>query len=392
MTPRDLRRRDATLADRFGEIDWGPAALVAALAACGLAMLYSAAGGAFDSWTQRQAIRFAALAAFMVGVALIDLRVWIRHAYTIYAFSLALLVAVEAMGIVGMGAQRWIDLGVFRLQPSETMKIALVLALARYFHGVTLEDIGRIRFLIAPLLLIAAPAALVLRQPDLGTAAVLVLGGIAVMFAAGVRWWKFAAAAAAAAAAAPIAWSAMHDYQRRRVLTFLDPSNDPLGAGYHILQSKIAMGSGGLFGRGFLAGTQSHLSFLPEQRTDFIFTMLAEEFGLVGAGGVLLLYAALFAYGMAIALRARSQFGRLLALGVTVTLFLYVFVNVAMVTGLIPVVGVPLPLLSYGGTAMLTAMCGVGLLMAVWIDRDAAFGRGAALDRRWGGRSPGLTG
>ena len=377
MAVGPLARREPNLADRVGRIDWLLVALVAAIAGAGLVMLYSAAGGVIDAWTARQAVRFAAFCAVMLAVAAIDLRFWMRHAYVIYLLALALLVAVEVMGSIGMGARRWIDLGIFRLQPSELMKIALILALARYFHGRGREEIGRVALLVPPLAAAALPVALVLRQPDLGTAAMLAFGAVAVMFAAGVRWWKFAAAAAAAAAAAPVVWSQLHDYQRRRVLTFLDPAHDPLGAGYHILQSKIALGSGGLLGKGFLAGTQSHLSFLPERRTDFIFTTLAEEFGLLGAGALLALYALVLARAYAIALRARSQFGRLVAVGVATTLFLYVFINVAMVTGLIPVVGVPLPLVSYGGTAMLTAMGAVGLLLCVHVHRDVAIGRAA---------------
>ncbi len=372
-----LQRHEMTLWERIGEINWSLVVIVAAVAGLGFAMLYSAGGGSAEIWAWRQAVRFAVCVVFMLVIATVDLRFWMRHAYAIYGFALALLIAVEAAGSVGMGAQRWIDLGLFRLQPSELMKIALILALARYFHGMSHEETGRVASIAPPLAMIAAPALLVLRQPDLGTSAMLVVAALAVMFAAGVRWWKFALAGAAVAAAAPAAWSLLHDYQRVRVMTFLDPASDPLGAGYHILQSKIALGSGGVLGKGFLAGTQSHLSFLPERQTDFIFTMLAEEFGLAGAGFLLFLYVLVFAYGFAIALRARSQFGRLLALGVTATLFLYVFINVAMVTGLIPVVGVPLPLVSYGGTAMLTVMCALGLLLSVWVHRDLAIDRNA---------------
>jgi len=255
------------------------------------------------------------------------------------------------------------------------MKIATVLALARYFHGVAVEEIGRPLLLVVPALIVAAPAVLVLKQPDLGTAVMLILAGAAMFFAAGVRLWKFAAVLAVAVAAMPVAWSMLHDYQRRRILVFLDPASDPLGAGYHILQSKIALGSGGLFGKGFMLGSQSHLNFLPEKQTDFVFTMLAEEVGLVGGLGLLGLYAVMLAYAVAVALRARNQFGRLVAIGVGATLFLYVFINIAMVMGLVPVVGVPLPLVSYGGTAMLTAMTGLGLVMNVYVNRDLRIGR-----------------
>jgi rod shape determining protein RodA len=370
-----LRQTETTVVDRIVQINWAVVLLITAIAGFGIAMLYSAANGSFDPWASRQAVRFGIGLVVMLVIAVMGLHFWMRWAYAIYGLGLALLIAVEVMGSIGMGAQRWINLGFFQLQPSEVMKIALVLSLARYFHTRPLEDIGRITVLLPPLAMIAVPTALVLKQPDLGTAVMLVLGSGAIFFAAGVRWWKFALVGAAGAAMVPIAWQFLHDYQRDRVYTFLNPENDPLGTGYHILQSKIALGSGGITGKGFLAGTQSHLSFLPERHTDFIFTMLAEELGLIGCFAVLGLYLLVFAYGFAIALRARSHFGRLTALGLTTTFFLYVFINVAMVTGLIPVVGVPLPLVSYGGTAMMTVMVATGLLLAVYIDRDLKVNR-----------------
>ncbi len=233
-------------------------------------------------------------------------------------------------------------------------------------------------FVVPPLLMVAAPSALVLRQPDLGTALMLVIAGGAIFFAAGVRMWKFAVVGTAAIVSVPVTWQFLRDYQRTRVLSFLDPENDPLGAGYHIIQSKIALGSGGMFGKGFLQGSQSHLNFLPEKQTDFIFTLLAEEWGLVGGLTLLGLYVLLLVYGFAISLRSRNHFGRLLGMGVTTTFFLYVFINIAMVMGLIPVVGVPLPLISYGGTAMLTLLFGFGLLLGVYVHRDMVIGRRGA--------------
>jgi len=308
-------------------------------------------------------------------VALVDIRVWLRVAYAIYVVALLLLIAVELRGAIGMGAQRWIDLGVIQLQPSELMKVAVVLALARYFNSIPIEEIGRPTKLIIPILLVIVPAVLVLKQPDLGTALMLIMGGGALFFLAGVRLWKFAVVLVATGALVPIAWRFLRDYQKKRIYTFLDPENDPLGAGYHILQSKIALGSGGIFGKGFLLGTQSHLSFLPERQTDFIFTMLAEEWGLVGGLVLIGLYSLVFVYGYAIALLSRNHFGRLLAFGITINFFLYVFINTAMVMGLIPVVGVPLPLISYGGTAMLTVMFGFGLLMSVHVHRQVEIPR-----------------
>jgi rod shape determining protein RodA len=374
-----FRNPEMSLGDKIWQINWSLVLLATMIAGIGFAMLYSAANGSMEPWASRQMVRFAGGLVLMLGVALVDLRIWFRYAYLFYFVTLALLLAVEIMGTVGMGAQRWIDLKIIQLQPSEIMKVTLVLALARYFHGVSLEDIGRPTYVLVPIALTLVPAALVLKQPDLGTAMMLLMMAVAVFFIAGVRLWKFAAVGALGLAAIPIAWQFLHEYQRKRVLTFLNPENDPLGAGYHILQSKIALGSGGLFGRGFLQGSQSHLNFLPEKQTDFIFTMLAEEFGMVGGLALLGLYSLLLIYGAAIALRSRNQFGRILAMGLTCNLFLYVFINIAMVMGMIPVVGVPLPLISYGGTAMLTVLLSIGLLINVYVHRDIELPRSHSL-------------
>ncbi|MEX2453221.1 MAG: rod shape-determining protein RodA [Rhodospirillaceae bacterium] len=364
-----------SLGRKLLQINWGLVLLVTATAGVGIAMLYSAANGSWNPWATRQALRFVFCFFLMLAISVVDIRIWLRHAYGIYGAILVMLVAVEFAGDVGMGAQRWIDLGVIRLQPSELMKIGLVLALARYFHGLSGEDVCRLPNLILPLGMVMVPSVLVLRQPDLGTALFLIMTGGAVFFIAGVRLWKFAIVAAAGGAAVPVVWSMLRPYQQKRILTFFDPQTDPLGAGYHILQSKIALGSGGLFGKGYMLGSQSHLNFLPEMQTDFIFTMLAEEFGMAGGLTLLGLYLMLMIYGVAIGLRTRTHFGRLLAMGVTSMLFFYVFINIAMVMGLIPVVGVPLPLISYGGTAMLTLMIGFGLLISCYIHRDITISR-----------------
>ncbi len=364
-----------SLVDKLGRISWGLIFLTSVIACIGFGMLYSAADGNMNPWASRQILRFAAGLIVVLVIAVIDIRIWMRWAYVIYVATLATLFAVEFFGLIGMGAQRWLYFGWFQLQPSELMKIALVLALARYFHRMTLDDARRPALLVTPILMLLAPMVLVLRQPDLGTAAMLVVGAGAIFFVSGVALRYFAIGGAIAAAGVPIAWQFLREYQRERILTFLNPEADPLGAGYHILQSKIALGSGGLFGRGFMHGTQSHLSFLPEHQTDFIFTMLAEELGLVGAATLIGLYVLLFAYGFAVALRARNHFGRLLGIGLTTTLFLYVFINIAMVVGLIPVVGVPLPLISYGGTAMITVLFSLGLLMCVFVHRDEQINR-----------------
>ncbi|MAG95868.1 MAG: rod shape-determining protein RodA [Alphaproteobacteria bacterium] len=369
-----------TLGQKLWNVNWTLVLLICLTASIGFAMLYSVSEGTVDTWVKRQTVRFGVGFVLMLLVALVDIRFWLRYAYAIYFLALALLGAVEVIGVVGMGAQRWVDLGVVNLQPSEIMKIALVLALARYFHGLSAEEVERMRWLLIPVVMVAAPVVLVLRQPDLGTALLLAIGAGAMFFLAGVRLWIFGSVLFAGLAAIPFAWHYLRDYQRDRILTFLNPERDPLGAGYHILQSKIALGSGGLVGKGFMNGSQSQLDFLPEKQTDFIFTMLAEEFGLIGGLVLLALYGLMLAYGAVIALRSRNHFGRLLGMGVSFTFFVYFFINIAMVTGLIPVVGVPLPLISYGGTAMVTILIGFGLLICVCIHRDVRIPRRAGMD------------
>ena len=375
MREDSLNQPEFTFGQKLLNLHWFLVFLICMTAAIGVAMLYSAANGSFQPWASRHMVRFGVGLVVMITIALIDVRIWLRYAYVFYGLSLVLLILVEIMGYVGMGAQRWLDLGYFNLQPSELMKIALVLALARYFHGLSLEDVERPTLLIMPLLMVFTPAGLVLRQPDLGTALMLILASGGIFFVAGVRIWQFALVIVSGLIAAPVGWQFLHEYQKARIMTFLNPEADPLGAGYHIIQSKIALGSGGMTGKGYMQGTQGHLNFLPEMQTDFIFTMLAEEFGLVGGLGLLAMYGLLLVYGVAIATRSYSQFGRLVAMGVTVTFFLYVFINIAMVMGLIPVVGVPLPLISYGGTAMMTLLIGFGLLIGVWVHRDVVIGR-----------------
>ena len=375
MSRNALNTPDLTVGQKLLHIHWLFVILLCLTASIGLAMLYSAANGNLDPWASRQFARFCVGVTVMIAIALIDIKIWMRNAYFFYVITLGLLVIVEVAGTVGMGAQRWLSFGYFNLQPSELMKISLVLALARYFHGASIEDVGRPTYLIVPLLMIALPSALVLRQPDLGTTLLLVMASGAIFFTAGVRMWKFGVVFVAAIGAMPVAWQFLHEYQKQRVLTFLNPESDPLGSGYHIIQSKIALGSGGVFGKGFMQGTQGHLRFLPEMQTDFIFTMLAEEFGMVGGVGLLILYWLILVYGFAMTLRSRNQFGRLVGAGITTTFFLYVFINIAMVMGLIPVVGVPLPLISYGGTAMMTLLIGFGLLLSVWVHRDVMIGR-----------------
>ncbi|HEU0118598.1 MAG TPA: rod shape-determining protein RodA [Alphaproteobacteria bacterium] len=361
--------------DKLRHLNWGLVSLIVTIGLIGIGLLYSAGGKSWHPWAAAQLSRFVIGLCLMLAIALVDIRVWLRIAYPLYGAMLFLLIVVEIMGHVGMGAQRWINLGFMVIQPSELMKITLVLALAKYFHSLSLEDIGHPIKLVAPIGMVLAPVGLVLLQPNLGTAMLLTLASGAVFFAGGVRWWKFIIVIGIAAMILPIAWHHLHDYQKARLMTFMHPGDDPLGAGYNILQSKIALGSGGLFGKGFGQGTQSQLQFLPEKHTDFIFVVLAEEFGMFGALFLLGLYFLLIAYGYMIALTSRNQFGRLAAFGLTTSFFLYVFVNVAMVTGTIPVVGIPLPLVSYGGTAMLTLLIGCGLLLGISVHRDMRLSR-----------------
>jgi rod shape determining protein RodA len=361
------------IATKLFQISWLYVLLLCALAGVGYAALYSAAGGSPEPYAERQAVRFGFGLVMMLCVALVDIRILAKLAWPLYGVALALLLLVLKIGHVGKGAQRWIDIGGLQLQPSELMKIALVMALAAWFHKASWERMGNPLFLIPPAIATAIPVLLILKEPNLGTAVITALVGFSVFLAAGVRWWKMALVVLPIPFAARIAYGYLHDYQRARIDTFLDPESDPLGAGYNIIQSKIALGSGGMWGKGFLQGTQGHLNFLPEKQTDFIFTMLAEEFGFVGCMALLGLLTLIVLGGMAIALRSRHQFGRLVGLGIATNFFLYVFVNVAMAIGAIPVGGVPLPLVSYGGSAMLTVMFGFGILMSVHVHRDVEF-------------------
>jgi rod shape determining protein RodA len=368
------RETSFDLTAKLFHVNWLFVLLLCALAGVGYVALYSVGGGSAEPYAARHAMRFVAALVMMVGIALIDIRFIARLAWPAYAVALALLVAVAHVGHVGKGAQRWIELGGgLELQPSELMKIALVLALASWFHRASWERIGNPLFLIPPLLAVAAPTALIVKEPNLGTAVIVAVIGGAMFFAAGVRWWKFVLTLAPIPLVAQLLYNHLHDYQKARIDTFLNPESDPLGAGYNIIQSKIALGSGGMWGQGFLHGTQGRLDFLPEKQTDFIFTMIGEEFGFMGALAVMLLLCLIVLSGMAIALRCRHQFGRLVAFGLSVNFFMYVFVNIAMVMGVIPVGGVPLPLVSHGGSAVFTVMMGFGVLMSVHVHRNVEF-------------------
>ncbi len=357
-------------------IHWALIFLITGVASVGFLMLYSVAGGSLEPWAGRQMVRFGAGVVIMVAVGMIDIRFFRWASPFAYLGALALLVAVEFFGKVGMGAQRWIDIGPIQLQPSELMKIALVLALARYYDWLDRGKVSNPLWMLPPAILIAVPMLLVLKQPDLGTALMLGLGGALVMFLAGVSWWYFIGGIGVVVAAGDTVlasrgtdWQLLKDYQFRRIDTFLNPEADPLGAGYHITQSKIAMGSGGFSGRGFMQGTQTRLNFLPEKHTDFIFTTLAEEFGFIGSASLLTLYLLVLVFAIVSMMGNRDRFGALVTGGLISTFFLFFAINMAMVMGLMPVVGVPLPLVSYGGSAMLVLLLAFGLIQSAHVHR-----------------------
>ncbi len=369
-------KRTLSIGDKLTEVNWGLVLLITLCASAGIAMLYSVAGGAMHPWALSQLVKFIIGFLVMIAVATIDVRVWMSLAYPAYALALLLLVAVVAVGHMGLGAQRWVNIGGLDLQPSELMKVSLVLALSRFLHGKSVEEVSKPLNLGIALAMIGIPAIFVVLQPNLGTTLIILADGCSLLFLAGLSWWWIAPTLGAVAGAVPLVWRfVLHDYQKARVETFLDPEADALGKGWNITQAKIAIGSGGTSGKGFLGGTQSRLNFLPEKQTDFIFTNFAEEFGFVGSVALLILFAVIIGYGVQIAMSARSQFARLLAMGVTLNFFFYIMINGAMVMGLIPVVGIPMPLLSYGGSAMLTVMFGFGLLMSVHIHRQVEIPR-----------------
>jgi len=357
-------------------LNWPLVLLLIAVACIGFLMLYSVAGGSFTPWAEPQMKRFAMGLVLMLFVAMVPIWFWRNMAVVAYCVSIALLLAVEFFGVVGMGAQRWIDLGFMRLQPSELMKITLVMLLAAYYDWLPAKRTSHPFWVLVPVVLILFPTFLVLRQPDLGTSILLLSAGGGLLFLAGVHWAYFAAVIASIVGLITAVfqsrgtdWQLLQNYQYRRIDTFLDPASDPLGAGYHITQSKIALGSGGWTGRGFMQGTQSRLNFLPEKHTDFIFTTLAEEFGFIGAFSLLGLYTLIVVFCVVTALATKDRFSSLLTLGIALNFFLFFAVNMSMVMGLAPVVGVPLPMVSFGGSAMLVLMVAFGLVQSAHIHR-----------------------
>lgn len=367
-----LQGRQKGLRYRFGQLHWPLIIMLTMLAGAGVATLYSVAEGSWGPWAMKHGMRYSVALVMLVVIALISVRFWMSLAYPIYFLALAALLAVPFVGSVNMGAQRWLEFGGFQFQPSEAMKIGLVMGLARYYHGLRAEQVSHIIYLIPPLIMIGAPVGLVFIQPDLGTALLLGATGVLLMFLAGLSWriGFLGAVGAGVAGYAAYYFDFLKPYQLERITTFLDPDRDPLGQGYHLIQSKTGIGSGGLTGKGFMEGSQAQLKFLPEMQTDFIFTVFGEEFGFVGAVGLLLLYLTVILTGLNVALKTKLHFARLTAMGVVVTFALYVLINTGMVMGLAPVVGVPLPLVSYGGTVMMTIMAGFGLVMSAHVNKD----------------------
>ena len=373
MERRLWRESSHDLTGKIFRINWLFLLLLCALAGVGYTALYSAAGGSPEPYATRHIVRFAIGLLVTICIALTDIRFIARLSWIAYAGGVGLLILVLKAGHVGKGAQRWLDIGGQQIQPSELMKLGLILALAAWFHRASWQKIGNPLFLLPPLAAVLVPVGLILKEPNLGTATITVMLGGAMFFAAGVRWWKFVLVLLPVPFAARYGYHLLHDYQRARIDTFLNPESDPLGAGYNIIQSKIALGSGGFWGKGYLLGTQGHLDFLPEKQTDFIFTMIGEEFGLAGAVAVMALLVLIIWSALLIGLRCKHQFGRLVAFGIACNFFFYCFVNIAMVMGVIPVGGVPLPLVSHGGSAMITMMVSFGVLMSVQVHRDVEF-------------------
>ncbi len=337
--------------------------LILLISFIGAAGLYSAAGGSYSPWAHKHLIRIVAFTFVTIFIAFLDIKLVYKYAYIIFIFSLFLLLSVEIIGVFGKGATRWINIFGFNIQPSEIIKITIILALARFYHDLKFENVKYITNLIIPFLILSVPFFLVVIQPDLGTALSIVMLGTFILFASGVRIWKFLLGFSIIIISIPILLNFLKPYQKDRIISFLNPEADALGRGYQLIQSKIALGSGGFSGKGFLEGTQSYLQYLPEKQTDFIFTLIGEEFGFIGTIFIILLFLLVITVCFYISIKSNHIFGRLLSIGVASNLFIYVIMNISMVSGLMPVVGIPLPLISYGGSAMLAIMISIGLVL-----------------------------
>ncbi|MGB1360701.1 MAG: rod shape-determining protein RodA [Alphaproteobacteria bacterium] len=370
MINNNVKKGPEKYFEKIKSMDWVLLLCISALALVGFVMQYSVAGGSFFPWALQQGLRYIFAVFLMIAIAVVDIRFWYRWAWVFFAVSVGLLFVVELFGYVGMGAKRWIDLKVFKLQPSELVKIFVIVVLARYYTSISLYKISSLRSMCILGLILIIPAGLVYRQPDLGTAILIMAGGLSVAFMAGLSWRWIIPGITLVVASVPFIWSVvLRPYQQKRILTFLNPESDPLGKGYHIMQSKIAIGSGGMTGQGLMQGRQTQLGFLPEKHTDFIFTVIAEELGFIGSSVVLMLILFILFKIFVISHNVYSSFAKLVVMGMGTTFFLYVIINIGMVMGLFPVVGVPLPLVSYGGTVMITIMVGFGFIQNMWVHR-----------------------
>jgi rod shape determining protein RodA len=363
-----------SLRNKFSHIDYTLFFSILLLGIISIFAQYSSSGGQFDYFSKSHAIRFFIFFIFFIVVSFINIRFWNDYSLLIFLILIILLVAVKFFGVQSQGSRRWINLFVFNLQPSELMKVGIILFLSNYYHKISSSDVSKFKYLFYPLIALTIPFMLVLTQPDLGTAILILVSGILITWLAGVRWKIFAYLSGLFVILAPIAISFLEPYQKKRILTFLNPDSDPLGAGYQIIQSKIAIGSGGLFGKGFLNGSQAYLNFLPEKHTDFIFTLYAEEFGFVGSLFIIFLYFLITLRITLIGNTTRSIFGKLYCYGFATAFFIYVVVNMSMVLGLLPIVGAPLPILSYGGSSMLAMMFGLGIVMSCNVHKNNALG------------------
>lgn len=360
----------AIMKKKISKLNWPLLMLILITCSYGFLILYSAGGGSLYPWAYKQAINILVCLPLVLIIAFMNIRTIYNFSWVIYLVVLAFLIIVEVSGYKAMGATRWIGIGPFRFQPSEPAKLAIVLMLARYFHNISQNNIDKISHLILPLAALALPTALVIKQPDLGTGIIIIIVALLIFFAAGVSIWKFVILGAGTLASMPILWQFLKEYQKKRILVFLNPEYDPKGAGYNVIQSKIAIGSGKIFGKGMASGTQSHLSFLPEYQTDFIFATMCEEFGFAGGIFLLLLYSGIIYLSIAVAVNTRNIYGKLLVIGVVSIFFSHIFINISMVMGMMPAVGVPLPLISYGGTMIGSMLGGFGIIMNVHINRD----------------------
>ena len=361
-----------SIRDKMFHIDYILLLSILLLGVISIFAQYSSSGGQFDYHSKSHALRFIIFFLFFISISFVQIRFWNDYSILIFILLILLLIIVKFYGVQSQGSRRWINLFVFNLQPSELMKVSIILFLSNYYHKISSGDINKLRFLLYPLIALAIPFILVLTQPDLGTAILILLSGIVVTWLAGVRWKIFAYLTFIFMAMAPVAISFLKPYQKSRILTFLNPDSDPLGAGYQIIQSKIAIGSGGIFGKGFLNGSQAYLNFLPEKHTDFIFTLFSEEFGFIGSSSIIFLYFLITYRIIAIGNLTRSIFGKLYCFGFATAFFIYVAVNMSMVLGLLPIVGAPLPILSYGGSSMMAIMLGLGIVMSCSVHRNNA--------------------